>query len=81
MCLAIPGKVVNIEGDTAVVDYGGVTSEANVSMVNVNVGQYVIVHAGFAIQILDEDEAKKTIELWEEILESDSAARENAKNA
>ncbi len=51
----------------AKVDFGGVMREVDVSLVNPKVGDYVIVHAGFAIQILDEEEARKTLELWDEI--------------
>ena len=68
MCLAVPGQVVAIEGSIAKVDFGGVQRETNVSLVEVKVGDYVIVHAGFAIQIMDEDEAKETLKLWEELL-------------
>jgi len=71
MCLAIPGKVVEIEGDWAKVDYGGVIRKANIAFVDVNVGDYVIVHAGFAIQVMDEEEAQKTLELWREMFARD----------
>jgi hydrogenase expression/formation protein HypC len=69
MCLAVPGRIVSIDGKNAEVDYGGITRETNVSMVDVKVGDYVIIHAGFAIQIVDELEAKETIKLWEELLQ------------
>jgi hydrogenase expression/formation protein HypC len=68
MCLAVPGKIVSIAGEHAQIDFGGVGKEANVSLVEAKVGDYVIVHAGFAIQIVDEEEAKETIQLWEEML-------------
>ena len=70
MCLAIPGKVVSIEGDIAVIDFGGVQRETNISLVEVKPGDYVIVHAGFAIQAVDELDAMETIKLWEELLAS-----------
>jgi hydrogenase expression/formation protein HypC len=70
MCLAIPGKIVKIDGELAKVDFGdGTAREVNASLVDVKVGQYVIVHAGFAIEILDEKAAKETLKLWDEILE------------
>jgi hydrogenase expression/formation protein HypC len=72
MCLAVPGRIVSIDGKNAQVDYGGVTRETNISMVEVNVGSYVIIHAGFAIQVVDEEEAKETIKLWQEMLEQSS---------
>lgn len=68
MCLAVPGKIIAINEKMAEVDYGGVSRETNVSMVDAKVGDYVIIHAGFAIQIIDEDEAKETIKLWQELL-------------
>jgi len=69
MCLAIPGRITKIDDDIASVDFGGGTSrQVNVSLVNAKVGEYVIVHAGFAIEILNEEAAKETLELWNEIL-------------
>jgi len=74
MCLAIPGRVLSIDGNTAKVDYGdSTTRNADISLVNASVGDYVIVHAGFAIQILDADEARKTLEIFREIIEADNA--------
>ncbi|HXZ23449.1 MAG TPA: HypC/HybG/HupF family hydrogenase formation chaperone [Methanomassiliicoccales archaeon] len=70
MCLAVPGKIISITDTTAVVDFGGVQRETNVSLVDAKPGDYVIVHAGFAIQIVDEEEAKETLKLWEELLAS-----------
>ena len=70
MCLAIPGKVVSIDGTIAVIDFGGVQRETNISLVEVKPGDYVIVHAGFAIQAVDELDALETIKLWEELLAS-----------
>jgi len=70
MCLAIPAKVVNVKEDKAKVDFGeGVLREVNVTLVNAKVGDYVLVHAGYAIEVLDEKEAQETLELWNEILE------------
>jgi hydrogenase expression/formation protein HypC len=72
MCLAIPAKVLEIQGDSASVDFGnGTIKNVSVALLEkVRVGQYVIVHAGFAIQVMDEREAKKTIDLWQEMLEA-----------
>lgn len=70
MCLAVPGRIVSVEGSSAVVDFGGVQRETNVSLVDVKPGDYVVVHAGFAIQIVDEEEARETIKLWEELMAS-----------
>ena len=71
MCLAIPGKIISINGDTAEIDFGGVVKQANVTMVESKTGDWVIVHAGFAIEIMDEEEALKTIDLWNEVLAHD----------
>lgn len=71
MCLAIPGKIVDIdaEKERAVVDYGdGTKREANITLVEVKIGDYVLVHAGFAIQVLDEKDAEETLDLFREML-------------
>jgi hydrogenase expression/formation protein HypC len=71
MCLAIPAKVMDLQGDKANVDFGlGVLREVNVSLVEAKVGDYVLVHAGYAIQIIDEEDAKETLSLWKSILEA-----------
>lgn len=73
MCLAIPARVVNITNDKAEVDFGeGVLREVNVTLVKVRVGDYVLVHAGYAIQVLDEKEAQETLDLWNQILEAET---------
>ena len=71
MCLAIPGKVISInkEDNQASIDYGNNTIRlANISLVSVSIGDYVLVHAGFAIQKVDPKEAKETLALFSEIL-------------
>jgi len=69
MCLAIPAKVVEIKGDTAKVDFGaGTMREVNISLVDAKIGEYVIVHAGYAIEVLDRKAAEETLALWNEIL-------------
>ncbi len=76
MCLAIPAKVMSVKADTAQVDFGeGVLREVNVALVKVNVGDYVLVHAGYAIQVLDEKEALETLRLWNDILNVQTDAR------
>jgi len=71
MCLAIPARVVRVDGDKAQVDFGeGVLREVNVTLVNAKVGDYVLVHAGYAIQLMDEKDALETLSLWNEILAS-----------
>ena len=71
MSLAIPGKIIEIKPDKnhAKVDYGdGTKRRANISLVDVKKGDYVLVHAGFAIEVLDEKEAEKTLDLFREML-------------
>jgi hydrogenase expression/formation protein HypC len=71
MCLAIPAKIMNLNGSKASVDFGqGVLREVNTTLVEAKVGDYVLVHAGYAIQIIEEKEALETISLWNSILES-----------
>jgi len=69
MCLAIPARVMSVHGEKAQVDFGeGVLRDVNVTLVDAKVGEYVLVHAGYAIQKMDEAEAKETLALWNEIL-------------
>lgn len=74
MCLAVPGRIVAINGDTADVDFGGVIRQANVSMVEASVGEWAVVHAGFAIEIMDEEEAEETLKLWNEVLDHEETS-------
>ena len=69
MCLAIPAKVVQkLENDQALVEVGGVRNQVSLMLVeDVTVGDYVIVHVGFAIARLNADEAEKSLALFAEI--------------
>lgn len=70
MCLGLPAKVLSIEGNNSTVEMMGVTNTVSIELLdNVKIGDYVLVHAGCAIQILDEEEAVKTIEIFNEIKE------------
>lgn len=74
MCLAVPGKIISIDENDKLlrkgkVDFGGVVKEVALSTVeDAGIGDYVIVHVGFAIAKLDEEEAQKTIELIREVV-------------
>ncbi len=68
MCLAVPGKIVEKRGNKAIVDYGGIRREADISLVDVNEGDYVIVHAGFAIQVLSKEDAEETLRIFQEMV-------------
>ncbi len=75
MCLAIPGKIITINGDDtltrmSVVEFGTITREASLLLVpEAKKGDYVLVHAGVAISVLNEEEANKTFEYLEQIEE------------
>jgi len=73
MCLAIPGKVVAVNDENGLkmgtVDINGALTKACLEYVpDIQLGQYTIVHAGFALKILDEEEAAESLKLWDELL-------------
>ena len=71
MCLAVPVKLVEVNGDSGVVDFYGTRRDVGLHLLNGPiVGDYVLLHAGFAIQKLDPDEARKTLDIWDEMLDS-----------
>ena len=76
MCLALPVKVNELgAGDTAIVDLGGVRKEISLALLDdVNIGDYVILHVGYALSKLDPEEAAKTLALFAAINESELAA-------
>ncbi len=70
MCLAVPVRVLQIDGLKALVELGGLARQASIMLVpDTQVGDYVLLHAGFAIQKLDEREAEETIRLLAEVAE------------
>jgi len=72
MCLAIPAKILSINGTSALIDLAGTQREASVMLLeNAAVGDWVIVHAGFAIERITEEDAQQTLELLREIIEFD----------
>ncbi len=78
MCLSIPGKIVSITSELdevfriGNVDFDGIIKEVNLSMTpEANIGDYVLVHVGASISIVDEDEAKKTFDLYKQLGELD----------
>ena len=74
LCLAIPAKVLEVNGDIAKVDFGqGVAREVNVMLVNARVGEYVLVHAGYAIETLDQEAAEESLKVWRELLEQNQS--------
>lgn len=68
MCLAIPVKVTKVKGTLAEVDMTGVKRQADIRFLEgVKIGDYILVHAGFAIEKIDEKEARETLKLLKEI--------------
>ena len=71
MCLAVPAQISEINETMATVDLGGVRREVSVIMVpEAKPGDYVLVHAGYAIQLVDQEEALVTLDLFREIAEA-----------
>jgi hydrogenase expression/formation protein HypC len=76
MCLAIPGKVVEIYRENGlkmgIIDFSGTLNRTCLEYVpEISVGEYVIVHAGFAISALDEEEAQNSLQVWEQVARDD----------
>ena len=71
MCVAMPGKVLEINDDKAIVAFGQIKKEVIISLIDdLSINDYILVHAGFAINKIDRDEAEKTLELFEELAEA-----------
>ncbi len=80
MCLAIPIRIVRIEGETAIGEVNGVEREVSLVMTpEAKVGDYVIVHAGFAIQILDRQAAEETRQVFDRMAQAIQDRRQRAK--
>ncbi|HCC55272.1 MAG TPA: hydrogenase expression protein [Desulfobulbaceae bacterium] len=78
MCLAIPGKVVEIFQENGLtmghVDYSGTVSKVCLAYVPlIAVGQYTVVHAGFALSVLDEEEAQQSFAVWQDLIQAAAA--------
>ncbi len=68
MCLAIPGKILEIKDNSALVDFDGIKQNVIIALIqNPEIGKYVIVHAGYAIEMINEEDAKVAIEQWKEL--------------
>jgi len=76
MCLSVPMKVTQVQGHRGMADIGGMRRQIDLRFLeDVQVGDYVLVHAGFALQRLDHDQAEETLALLREILDSDETSR------
>jgi len=70
MCLAIPGKILEIDENTALIDFDGIKQNVIIALIqSPEIGKYVIVHAGYAIEQINEEEAMEAINQWKEIAE------------
>ena len=68
MCLAIPMKIVKIEGDSGIVESSGLKRNVNLSFIkSAKIGDYVLIHAGFAIEVVKDKEAKETLKILKDI--------------
>lgn len=75
MCVAIPGKIIELNGKMGKVDFNGNIIEVNVSLVDVEVGSYVLVHAGYAVEIVKREQAEELSNLFadlEDVLNDES---------
>lgn len=80
MCLGIPSKIISIDGDAAIVSVGGTEVEASLQLLeDAKVGDFVLLHTGFAIEKISDEEAKETLELLKKLgeIEDGLDAREN----
>lgn len=69
MCIAAPAKILEINDKMATVDFGGVRQQVKLDLVNdVEVDRYVLVHSGYAIEVLSQKEAEESLEAWDELL-------------
>ena len=82
MCLSIPGKVISVEGNMAKVSVGGAEYNASLQLIeDVNPGDYVLVHTGFAIQKISKEDADETMKLLSELADAhDQIEQEEAEN-
>ncbi len=80
MCLSIPAKVISIDGEMAIVSMGGTEYNASLQMVeDIKVGDYILLHTGFAIQKIDEEEAQEIFKLFDELEEIERQIEDEEK--
>jgi len=72
MCIAIPGRIISVEGQHAKVDFSGNLVNVNVGLIDPKVGQYVLVHAGCAIEVMEKDKADELLSLFAELEEAEA---------
>lgn len=79
MCYAVPAKIIEIKKEQATVDYGGIIKKTNISLINTpKIGDYVLIHAGFAIEKLNKKTAEESIKIIKKQIElTDKKNKEN----
>ena len=78
MCIAIPGKIISVEGQHAKVDFSGNVVNVNVGLITPEVGKDVLVHAGCAIEVMEQDKAQELLTLFEELEEAEAEWNQQA---
>ena len=69
MCVAVPGKVIEVYEDEALVEFIEIKKKVNIALINdVNVGDYLLIHVGIAIEKIDKDEGEKTVEIFKSMI-------------
>jgi len=69
LCIAAPAQIIEIKDNVATVDFGGVRQQAKLDLVeDADIGRYVLVHSGYAIEVLSDEEAQESLEAWDELL-------------
>ena len=69
MCIAAPARIMEINDKMATVDFGGVRQQVKLDLVSdVEIDKYVLVHSGYAIEVLTQEEAQESLEAWDELL-------------
>jgi hydrogenase expression/formation protein HypC len=76
MCIAIPGRIISVDGQHAQVDFSGNVVKVNVGIITPEVGKYVLVHAGCAIEVMEKDKAEELIMLFSELEEAEAEWKE-----
>ena len=69
MCIAIPGKIVGIEGGKGKVEFSGNLVDVNLGLIDAKIGDYVLVHAGCALEVMEKDKAEELMDLFRELEE------------
>ncbi len=69
MCIAMPGKIISVEGNHAKADFDGNIVDVNTGLIEAKVGQYVLVHAGCAIEIMEKEKAEELAAIFKELEE------------